>query len=366
MRPPDISSLDFEGLIGREWLAVNGLGGYASSTLCGMNTRKYHGLLVAAMTPPVRRMVLLSHVDETVITDRGATPLACNEYPGTIYPQGYRSLRAFSNDPFPRWAYQGDGFTLEKSVQLLRGENVVCLTYTLLGGDKPVTLEARPMLAMRGIHELSYQWNGRLIAELRKEGQVRIPATVRTPEVFFASDGEFRAEPYWYLNAIYRGEQQRGYAGLEDLWNPGLFRWILGPGQSVHLICSSDPVKVDRVLDELNRAVEELDRGASTTGAEQRDENLEALLAAAEVFVVKLPADAPQPVHVIGLYPWCPPGNRAALIGFTGLLLIPGRLEDARKLLISLASQLRDGLICRSRHLPMVHRRRGGIPALCG
>src|SRR5271155_2999019 len=126
MRPLGISEMNFDALIDREWIAVNGIGGYASSTLCGLNTRKYHGLLVAAMTPPVRRMVLLSHVDETVITDRGPAPLASNEYPGTIYPQGYRLLRAFSNDPFPRWAYQGDGFTLEKSLCLLRGENVVC------------------------------------------------------------------------------------------------------------------------------------------------------------------------------------------------------------------------------------------------
>jgi predicted glycogen debranching enzyme len=348
MPPPDISSLNFDGLIAREWLAVNGLGGYASSTLCGMNTRKYHGLLVAAMTPPVRRMVLLSHVDETVTTESGPSPLACNEYPGTIYPQGYRLLRAFSAEPYPRWAYQGPGFTLEKSVSLLRGENTVCLTYTLLGGGKPVSLEARPLLALRGIHELTYQWNGRLLAEVRREGQVRIPATTRTPEVFFAHDGEFRGEPYWYLNAIYRGEENRGYAGLEDLWNPGLFRWNLAPGQSVHLICSADPVKVDRVLEDLNRAVEELDRGAATTpsqGAEGRDETLEALLRAASAFVVTLPPDAPLPVHVIGQYPWSPPQARAALIGMTGLLLIPGRLGEARRLLHSLASQLRDGLI---------------------
>ncbi len=201
---------------------------------------------------------------------------------------------------------------------------------------------------MRGIHELSYQWNGRLYAEVRKEGQVRIPATVRTPEVFFAHDGEFRGEPYWYLNSIYRGEEQRGYAGLEDLWNPGVFRWSVSPGQSVHLICSSEPVRVDRVLDELNRAAEELDRGAAASGTpagEDRDETLQALIRAADAFVVKLPSDAPQPVHVIGQYPWSPPANRAGLVGFTGLFLIPGRLEDGRKYLLSMASQMRDGLI---------------------
>jgi predicted glycogen debranching enzyme len=313
-----------------------------------MNTRKYHGLLVAAMTPPVRRMVLLSHVDETVITEGGPAPLACNEYPGTVYPQGYRMLRAFSAEPYPRWAYQGSGFTLEKSVSLLRGENTVCLTYTLLGGDKAVALEARPLLALRGIHELMYQWNGRLLAESRREGGVRIAATTRTPEVFFAHDGEFRGEPYWYLNAIYRGEEARGYAGLEDLWNPGVFRWNLSPGQSVHLICSSDPVTVDRVVGELNRAAEEIDRGAAAgpiVESEPRDEYMESLVRAASAYVVTLPPDAALPVYVIGQYPWSPPSVRAALIGFTGLLLVPGRMGEGRRLLHSLATQLRDGLI---------------------
>src|SRR5215211_1398202 len=133
-----ISALDFEGLLSREWLATNGLGGYSSSTVPSVNTRKYHGLLVAAMAPPVRRMVLLSRVEETVYANGWPFPLACNEYPGTIYPEGHRFLRAFSHEPFPRWAYQWDGLTLEKSLRLPRGRNTVVLTYTLLGGGKRV------------------------------------------------------------------------------------------------------------------------------------------------------------------------------------------------------------------------------------
>src|SRR6476660_5348737 len=84
----DLSALRLDGLIAREWLATNGNGAFASSTLCGLNTRKYHGLLVAAMAPPVRRMVLLSRVEETVFYNGWPFPLACNEYPGTIYPEG--------------------------------------------------------------------------------------------------------------------------------------------------------------------------------------------------------------------------------------------------------------------------------------
>src|ERR1700722_5412057 len=140
----DVVSLGFDGLIRREWLSASGLGGYASSTVTGMNTRKYHGLLVAAMAPPVRRMVILSRIDEVVHSEAGPVELSTNEYPYTIYPQGFRHLRAFSPDPFPRWGFQSDGFTLEKSVRLLPGENTVCVSYTPLAGDKPVQLELRP------------------------------------------------------------------------------------------------------------------------------------------------------------------------------------------------------------------------------
>jgi len=121
MNPTDGTGHRLDDLLRREWLITNHLGGYASSTIPSLNTRKYHGLLVAAMAPPVRRMVLLSRVEEVVHCDGWPTPLACNEYPGAIFPNGNEVLRAFSHEPFPRWAYQGDGWSIEKSLQLLAG-----------------------------------------------------------------------------------------------------------------------------------------------------------------------------------------------------------------------------------------------------
>jgi len=160
-----ISKLDFESLLTHEWLSTNSIGGFASSTIPGLNTRRYHGLLIAAMTAPVRRMVLLSRVEETVHCDGGEFSLACNEYPGAVWPRGHELLRAFSTEPYPRWAYQGPGWTLQKELRLLRAENTVLISYTLLGGGHGIDLEVRPLLALRGMHELSFQWNGKLAAE---------------------------------------------------------------------------------------------------------------------------------------------------------------------------------------------------------
>src|SRR3954451_16536899 len=102
----DLSALRLDGLMAREWLAANGNGAFASSTLCGLNTRKYHGLLVAAMAPPVRRMVLLSRIEETILSNGRFFHPPLKQNPGPIHPQGHSFLRAFNHEPFPRWAYQ--------------------------------------------------------------------------------------------------------------------------------------------------------------------------------------------------------------------------------------------------------------------
>src|SRR5215472_16623823 len=106
----------------REWLETNGMGGFASSTVSGMNTRRYHGLLVAATKPPVGRMVLLSKVEETLIIDGRRYELSANRYPGVVHPQGYQYLKEFRQDPFPIFVYQVDDVELEKSIFMVHGE----------------------------------------------------------------------------------------------------------------------------------------------------------------------------------------------------------------------------------------------------
>ena len=106
----------------------------------------------------------------------------------------------------------------------------------------------RPLLALRSVHTLNYQWNGRLRAEKHDKNQIHIPATSRTPEVFIVHDGAFSASSNWYLNQIFRLEERRGYAALEDLWAPGVVRYSLEPGQSTHLVCSAEPIDWPQVL----------------------------------------------------------------------------------------------------------------------
>src|SRR5262252_9841043 len=148
--------IDLEFSLSREWLETNGLGGYASSTIPGINTRRYHGLLVAATKPPVGRMVLLSKLEETLILDGRRIELSANRYPGVVHPQGYVYLKEFRRDPFPVFVYEADGVLLEKSIFMIHGENATAVQYELRApsGVLPseCRLEIRPLIAFRDYH----------------------------------------------------------------------------------------------------------------------------------------------------------------------------------------------------------------------
>src|ERR1700730_8410442 len=107
----------------REWLETNGLGGFSSSTIIGLNTRRYHGLLTAATNPPVGRVVMLSKLEETLLIAGQRYELSSNRYPGTLYPEGYRYLREFRLDPFPVFVFEMEGVVMEKRVFMVHGEN---------------------------------------------------------------------------------------------------------------------------------------------------------------------------------------------------------------------------------------------------
>ena len=146
----------------REWLETNGIGGFASSTIPGLNTRRYHGLLVAATKPPVGRMVLLSKLEETLVMDGRRFELSCNRYPGVVHPQGYLHLKEFRQDPFPVFVYEIDGIELEKSVFMVHGENTTVIQYELRGAKAGAcTLELRPLIAFRDYHSTTHE-NGAL------------------------------------------------------------------------------------------------------------------------------------------------------------------------------------------------------------
>ncbi|MGA7928707.1 MAG: glycogen debranching enzyme N-terminal domain-containing protein, partial [Candidatus Sulfotelmatobacter sp.] len=158
---------DLDAALRHEWLETNGLGGFASSTIVGLNTRRYHGLLVAATQPPVGRYVLLSKLEETLLLDGRAFDLSANRYPSVVHPQGFRYLKQFRLDPFPIFTYEIEGVEIEKTVFMVQDENSTIVQYQLgnKSGSKSLSqkieLELRPLIAFRDYHSTTHE-NGAL------------------------------------------------------------------------------------------------------------------------------------------------------------------------------------------------------------
>src|SRR6478672_3084682 len=150
---------DLQAGLRREWLETNGLGGFACGTIAGANTRRYHGLLTAALNPPGGRMLLLSKLEETLVLGGHRIDLSTNEYSGAIHPEGYLLLSNFRLDPFPTWTFEVDGVRLEKAVFMPQGSNTVQVEYKLLQAPQgtETVLEVRPLVAFRDYHSITHE-----------------------------------------------------------------------------------------------------------------------------------------------------------------------------------------------------------------
>src|SRR5262249_10495376 len=231
-----------------EWLETNGAGGFAMGTVAGANTRRYHGLLVASLRPPVDRHVLLSRLEEVVVEQGAEVALSTAQYPGVLHPAGYRNLIEFRLDPFPTWVFEVGGAHVEKQLFLLQGEDTVVVQYR---ATRRRTLRISPFLAFRDYHSLTHA-NPALDGTVREE---RRPAavTLRTrpysplPELRLqASPGaSFAADGLWYRDAQYAEERERGLDFTEDLWRMGTLSLEVGPGAPVFLVATIGPREVD-------------------------------------------------------------------------------------------------------------------------
>src|ERR1700737_1298429 len=211
-----------ESAVRREWLVTNGLGGFASGTIAGVNTRRYHGLLVASLNPPVQRMVLLAAVEEWLVT-AGADPqpLSSQEYwDGTVYPDGFRRLAEIEVEgmlPVFRWDVEDR--IIEKRVWMEHGVNRTVISYRLLAGA-PLTITLRPLFAHRDYHQHRHGQGGFDMAEtsdgwiIDAEG-VRSYLQVRPSPIV-------RSRPDWYWRVLHRAERERGLDDEEDLFTPGV------------------------------------------------------------------------------------------------------------------------------------------------
>ena len=214
-----------------EWLETNGLGSFASGTVSGANTRRYHGLLVASLHPPVDRFVTLSKLEETVLVEKQYFELAANQFPETISPKGHYLIQEFRLSPFPRWIYNVNGLLLEKVVFMLPGENTTVVRYRLLKPeeDRFAVLALRPFVAFRDYHSLASENEAIQRLPAREEPallQLRPYDGLPALTLHHNAIG-FTVRPDWYRQFEYVEELNRGLDFREDLFTHGYFSFEL-------------------------------------------------------------------------------------------------------------------------------------------
>jgi predicted glycogen debranching enzyme len=319
----------------REWLEADGLGGYAMGTAQGIRRRRYHALLVTALAPPTRRVVLVGGLDVWLETSTGRVPLSSHRYPDLVSPDGAEHIASFGTDPWPRWTYRlPDGTRLAHDLVIVPGSPRVALTWRIMGPPRPLALIVRPLLAYRGHHELGHERALELAGERRGQRTTFRPA-LGLPSLAVLANGEFTPDPVWYRRFVYDEEQARGYDYLEDQASPGSWRFDLAAADAA-LVFAADGV-----------GLEGADDAAALIGRLKVDE-------------ANRRAHAPTPLHravdtylvrrgnersIVAGYPWFTDWGRDTFIALRGLCLATGRHDEATRILFAWARAADDGML---------------------
>ena len=338
----------------KEWLVTNGLGGYASGTVSGTNTRRYHGLLVAALRPPLERTVMVAKIDTMAHYDGDGKiySLATNEYAsGTIDPRGYRHLESFHLEGLiPVWTYALADARLEQRVWLAHRHNTTYLTYTLARASDTLWLKLTPFCTYRDYH--SHRRGGwqPIIIPVGGGFEFRASADAQ-PYRVVADRGRFSLGGEWYWNFRHREERQRGLDDVEDLFVPGHFNVTLHPGETLTLICSTEPVEPHTGLEALQQEHQRQATLLQNTPANEPAWISHLVLAADQFIVQRLPENSgASPLKepgttVIAGYPWFGDWGRDTMIALPGLTLSTGRPAVAADILRTFACYISQGML---------------------
>jgi predicted glycogen debranching enzyme len=325
-----------------EWLETNGRGGFSFGTVSGMRTRRYHGLLIVATRPPGARMLLLSSLEEAVKLGEDRWELGSNQYPGVVHPAGHEWLAGFELGLFPTWTYRLGGVRFSRSVCAPHGEDAVILTYTATGlPPEGATLELRPLLAYRDYHSLQHQNSAINATAVQGDGWVRFCPYEGCPPLFLcAGELEYEAAGSWYRDFEYEVERERGLDWKEDLYNPGVLRLRLRPGEPLHVIAATRAIAAQRAA---GMVEEEVGRRAALRAPLAEYGPVAVRLAqAADQFVVRRGEGGET---VIAGYPWFEDWGRDTMIALPGLALTTGRFETARRILATFAGVVDQGML---------------------
>ncbi|HET6373636.1 MAG TPA: amylo-alpha-1,6-glucosidase [Candidatus Polarisedimenticolia bacterium] len=317
-----------------EWLEPDGLGGFASGTVSGVRTRRYHALLLAATTPPTGRLVLVNGFEAWVETPSGRFALTSHQYhPDVTHPDGAGRLAEFTTDPWPRWAYRlEDGTLIEHEVLVPKGIPCVAISWKVRGRPRHgVRLTVRPLISGRDYHSLHHE-NASFRFEPERMGNKLVWRPYEgLPPIVSTSNGTYTQDPLWFRNFLYEEERVRGLDAVEDLASPGVLGWDLEQGEAAWILgTTAGDAPAESSLKTI-RTAEKRRRGRLSSPLEK---------AADQFFVNRGDGKT-----IVAGYPWFTDWGRDTFIALRGLCLATGRLAEARSILVEWASTVSEGML---------------------
>lgn len=346
-------NFEFEKALKQDWIVTNGLGGYSSSTILGINTRKYHGLLVAPLNPPENRHLILSKVDESFESGGKEYPIYSNIGKDYI-SKGYQYLKSFEKEYIPIFTYEVDGAIIKKYICMEYGKNTVCVLYNIKNNEKRTKFKIAPIVNFRDFHTTTPNAEFELKQEI-KDTKVKLIINNQMPVYMKLSEGKYVEHINdTFRNMYYLEEEKRGQTAEENLSVPGVFEVKLRANEEkfVTFICSLEE-NIDE-LDGKNIINKEIVRITSELYdsylLEPKKEYspkykmfMRDYIIASDNFIAYRPAFALY--TIIAGYPWFLDWGRDALIAFEGITLIPRRFQVAKEVMLTFVRDIRYGLV---------------------
>jgi predicted glycogen debranching enzyme len=335
------------GALEREWLVTNALGGFACGSVAQANTRRYHGVLIASLRPPVQRVLMVAKLEPTVRYRGEDFHLGCSEFAdGTLAPRGCERLSAFHlENGLPVWTYALADALLEERIWMADGRNTSYVRFKLDAASAPADLELLPLCTYRDYHSQT-RGGWELTLEPEEHGCRLTAFAGAQPYRLLTDRGQFELSTDWYWNFYHRIEAERGLDAREDLFRPGLFRARLQPGETLTFIATAEAASPDTSATALKH--ECLRRHARVHAAPaEAPPWIRWLTLAADQFIVRRTgADGtPDGTTVIAGYPWFSDWGRDTMIALPGLALATGRMADAAAILRTFATYVSEGML---------------------
>lgn len=348
--------LELKSGLTKEWLITNGIGGFASQTVLGINTRKYHGLLVAPLVPPSRRYVVLSKLDESIkIADKEEILYSnvCKNY----ISEGYKKLEKFEKIYYPIFNYKTEsGIVVKKQIAMVYGKNIVCVYYTVdnTKNNQNALMKIAPIMNFRDFHCMSTEHEYKVDQKI-KENKIRIVVddNKTTPVYLYSKEGKYiEHHNDIFKNMFYVEEEKRGFYPEEDLFVPGRYEIEIEANQikNFTIVCALEEniEEIDGkavLLNEEKRLSKIIDDSklVDVTKSKTEQEKMRDLVIAADNFVTYRPKFA---LHtIIAGFPWFLDWGRDSLIAYEGLLLKTKRFDIAREVLLMMTKDIKFGLV---------------------